>query len=105
MRWRARRDRLSSPPTGEAAFRSFRLRPVAALRRVKVALKTSDRKDWRAGDPSGRSLQAAPPAFPLRQAEMRICYEIPGDKMRWAFSPVLTISKHFHSTLREPLTS
>src|ERR1700729_3211423 len=105
MRSRARRDRLNSPPTAEPAFRSFRLRPVAALRRVKAALKTSYRKDWRAGDPSGRSLQAALPAFPLRQAEMRICYEIPGDKIPWAIYSVLTIAEHFCSTLREPLTS
>jgi hypothetical protein len=81
------------------------LRPVAALRRVKAALKTSHRKDSRAGDPSGRSLLGESPAFPLRQAEMQTCYEIPVDNMLWAIYSVLTIAEHFRSTLRDPLTS
>jgi hypothetical protein len=104
MRWRVRHDRPSSP-TGEPTFRSFMLRLVAVLRCAETALKTSNRKDARAVIHPGDRRWLRPPGFPLRQAEMQICGEIPVDNMLRAIYSVLTIAEHFRSTLCDQLTS
>jgi hypothetical protein len=57
-------------------------------------LKTAARKDPRTGDPQAPAAVGQTQAFPLRQVEMRICYEIAVDKMLRAVYSALTIANH-----------
>src|ERR1700733_169981 len=57
-------------------------------------LKTTARKTGELVGPPPRAAVGQTQAFPLRQVEMRICYEAPVDKMLRAVYSALTIANH-----------